>query len=59
MIRLILIICLTIAIIATSYHKTDLKQNWKMEVLSGPASASSVKGKVFDTNIPTTVHLDL
>ena len=59
MIRLLLVTCLVIATLTTPSHKTELKQNWKMQVLSGPSLADSVRAKTFDTSIPTTVHLDL
>lgn len=55
----IFIIILLFSILTYQFEKTDLNQNWKMEVLGGNIQADKLKGKSFDTNIPTTVHLDL
>lgn len=57
---IIIVIFCTFALVHTNeYRKLDLNQNWVMTLLEGPAEADKLRGKTFETSLPTNVHLDL
>lgn len=44
---------------SVSVKRTELLDNWTMEVVSGNEKSKSLQGKKFNTSLPTTIHLDL
>ena len=54
-------VCLLLFIFSQvhSYTKTCLNDNWQMTMSESSMHRDKLKGKVFNTSIPTTVHLDL
>lgn len=55
---LLLFISFTIAA-DKHFFQTNITDNWSMSILSGPNNIEKIKGKVYPTSIPTTLHLVL
>ena len=46
-------------VLSQDYHNTPINTNWLMTVIDPPTQAEHLKGKSFQTTIPSTVHLIL
>jgi hypothetical protein len=54
----ICVLALVIVCQGQSVKKTLLMDNWTLEVLSGAQQTEGLKGKKYNTSLPTTLHLD-
>jgi hypothetical protein len=52
-------VCLITIVTSSALRVLPINDGWAMNIISGPSESDSLKNKIYQTSVPTTVHLDL